>query len=167
MIFKPAPVIMMMPAGYFDPVVPPQDGYSWGSVCGRPKPRGFASTKLVVGRQALTTRANDAAPGRGVSAYQSFRVGATGCWETRSQAPIGFRWDRTVISRNRISRAPASSKRGSCVQIGHACSNTWKVNLTSVCLRGVQPVPRPEVRWQRCAACLHFEKRWLASTQKS
>ena len=29
---------MMMPAGYFDPVVPPQD------------------TKLVVGRQALTTR---------------------------------------------------------------------------------------------------------------
>ena len=54
--FKPAPVIMMMPAGYFDPVVPPQDGYSWGSVCGRPKPRGFASTKLVVGRQALTTR---------------------------------------------------------------------------------------------------------------
>ena len=46
----------MMPAGYFDPVVPPQDGYSWGSVCGRPKPRGFASTKLVVGRQALTTR---------------------------------------------------------------------------------------------------------------
>ena len=54
--FTPAPVIMMMPAGYFDPVVPPQDGYSWGSVCGRPKPRGFASTKLVVGRQALTTR---------------------------------------------------------------------------------------------------------------
>ena len=54
--FKPAPVIMMMPAGYFDPVVPPQDGYSWGSVHGRPIPRGFALTKLVVGRQALTTR---------------------------------------------------------------------------------------------------------------
>ena len=46
----------MTPAGYFDPVAPPQDGYSWGGVHGRPIPRGFALTKLVVGRQALTTR---------------------------------------------------------------------------------------------------------------
>ena len=52
---QPAPGTMT-PAGYFDPVAPPQDGYSWGGVHGRPIPRGFALTKLVVGRQALTTR---------------------------------------------------------------------------------------------------------------
>jgi hypothetical protein len=79
----------------------------------------------------------------------------------------GFPWGRTVISLHRLSRAPSSSKRESCVLSGHACSNTWKVNLTSVCLRGVQSVPWPELRWRRCAACLHFKKRRLAWSQKT
>ena len=52
---QPAPVTLI-PANYFEVVLPPQDGYSWEGVHGSPIPRGFALTKFIVGRQALTTR---------------------------------------------------------------------------------------------------------------